>query len=290
MRNWPVAGILAVLVVGASGLVAEEAVPPTGPRREIRGSIGTAVNPLGLQNGADVLWRWPLSKASHPLRSDAHLTLGLASRLSPAYERLGAFVEIAPLSVLDVRVGFEPVFYFGTFNSMLGFSGYDARFDDTARDELRAQGRATAGLAGRAYVAPTAKIEVGRVIARAHAELEWWRAKQPGAPFFYEPTRDILLDARGDAMMTAETIVVYELSRRPGRKVLAGPVHTLTRVYHAAPNQKQDLGLMAIVGLGRSRLGMTEPTLFAKVFWYLEDPYRRHRVGAQLALGFGVGR
>jgi hypothetical protein len=290
MAESAVAGILAVLVLAASGLAAEETAPPAGPRREIRGSIGTAVNPLGLQNGADVLWRWSLSKSSHPLRSDAHLTLGLASRLSPAYERLGAFIEIAPLSVLDVRVGLEPVFYFGTFNSMLGFSGYEARFDDAARDALRAQGRATAGLAGRAYLAPTAKIKVGRLIARTHAELEWWKARQPGAPFFYEPTRDTLLDARGDAMMTAETLVVYELSRRPGRKVLAGPVHTLTRVYHAAPNQKQDLGLMAIVGLGRSGLGMTEPTLFAKVFWYLEDPYRRHQVGAQLALGFGLGR
>jgi hypothetical protein len=147
-----------------------------------------------------------------------------------------------------------------------------------------------AGLAGRAYVAPTAKVKVGRLIARTHAEFEWWRAREPGAPFFYEPTRDTLLDARGDAMMTAETLVVYELSRRPGRKVLAGPVHTLTRVYAAAPNQKQDLGLLAIVGLGPRRLGLAEPTLFAKVFYYLEDPYRRHQVGAQLALAFGVGR
>ncbi len=285
-----VAGILAVLVAGASVLLADENVPPSGPRREIRASIGTAVNPLGLQNGADVLWRWPLSKSSRSLHSDAHLAIGLSSRLSPAYERLGAFIEIAPLSVFDVRLGLEPVFYFGTFNSMLGFPGYDARFDDDARRALRAQRRAMPGLAGRAYVAPTAKVKLGRLIARAHAELEWWRARQPGAPFFYEPTRDTLLDARGDAMMTAETLVVYELSRRREHRVLAGPVHTLTRVYDAPANQKQDLGLLAIVGLGGRRLGVSEPTVFAKVFHYLQDPYRRHQVGGQLALGFGVGR
>jgi hypothetical protein len=278
-----------VLAIGAARVAADEVAPPTGPRREIRETIGAAVNPLGLQNGADVLWRWPLSKSSRAIRSDAHLTLGLSSRLSPAYQRVGAFVEIAPLSVLDVRVGIEPVFYFGTFNSMLGFPGYDARFDDDARRELRDQGRAMSGLAGRAYVAPTAKIKVGRLLARTHAEFEWWKARQPGAPFFYEPTRDTLLDARGDAMMTAETLAVYELSRRPGQKVLAGPVHTLTRVFRASANQKQDLGLLTIVGLGRRRLGVTEPTLFAKVSYYFEDPYRRHQVGGQLALGFGVG-
>jgi hypothetical protein len=289
MTKRVVVGILGALGLTAATLVADEAAA-SGPRREVRESVGTSVNPLGLQHGADVLWRWPLSKSMRSIRSDAHLSLGLASRLSPAYGRVGAFVEIAPLSVFDVRLGVEPVFYFGTFNSMLGFAGYDAGFDDDARRELRDQGGARSGLAGRAYVAPTAKIKVGRVLARAHADFEWWKAQPPGAPFFYEPTRDTLLDARGDAMMTAETLVAYELSRRPGHKVLAGPVHTLTRVFRAGANQKQDLGLLAIVGLGTRHLGLAEPTLFAKVSYYLEDPYRRHQVGGQLALGFGVGR
>lgn len=288
MTRSAVVGILGVLACTAT-LAAGEAAT-SGARREIRESLGTSVNPLGLQNGVDVLWRWPLSKSMRPIRSDAHLTLGLAGRLSPAYQRAGAFVEIAPLSVFDVRVGIEPVFYFGTFNSMLGFAGYDARFDDEARRALRDQGRAMSGLAGRAYVAPTAKVKAGRVLARVHADFEWWKAQRPGAPFFYEPTRDTLLDARGDAMMTTETLVAYELSRRPGHKVLAGPVHTLTRVFRAAANQKQDLGLLAIVGLGTRHLGLAEPTLFAKVSYYLQDPYRRHQAGAQLALGFGVGR
>jgi hypothetical protein len=285
-----VAAVVAGLALLPLALDAQEAASEPRPRREVRQSLGTAVNPLGLQSGVDVSWRWPLSRSSRPLLSEAHVTIGLADRLSPAYDRLGAFVEVAPLSVLDVRVGLEPVYYFGTFNSMIGFPGYDARFDDRARQGLRAEGRARAGLAGRAYVAPTVKVKIGRVIARAHADLEWWRARPPGAPFFYEPTRDTLLDARGDAMMTAETLVVYELSRRAGRKLLAGPVHTLTRVYAAPRNQKQELGVVLLAGLGRKWLGAAEPTLFAKVFYYLEDPYRRHQVGAQLALGFGVGR
>ena len=127
------------------------------------------------------------------------------------------------------------------------------------------------------------------MIARAHAELEWWRTKAPGAPFFYEPTRDTLLDARGDSMIVAEEMVVYEVRQSAGAKVLLGPMHTLTRVWAAPQNQKQDVGLLALVGLGARRLGMAEPTIFARVFYYLQSPNRRHQVSAQVALGFTVG-
>jgi hypothetical protein len=290
MPRLDVAGILAVLAIAPCPLIAQEAAASPRPRAEVHESLGSGVNPLGLQNGLDVAWRWPLSRSRRPLLADAHASVGLADRLSPAYNRLGAFVEIAPLSVLDVRLGVEPVLYFGTFSAMLGFPGYDAPFGDAALDVLRAHGRAVSGLGGRAYVAPTVKGRVGRLVARAHAELEWWRAEQPGAAFFYEPARDTLLDARGDRMVWTETLVAYVLDDRPGHKTLIGPVHTLTRVWRAPGNQKQDLGLLAVVGVGAKRLGASEPTLFAKVFCYLQDPHRRGQVGAQLAIGFGVGR
>ena len=289
MRRSRVPGILAMLAMVPSALLAQEAAGSGARRAEVHESLGTAINPLGLQNALDVTWRWPLSRSRRPLLADAHVSAGLADRLSPAYDRLGAFLEVAPLSVLDVRLGLEPVFYFGTFSSMLGFPGYDAPFDDAARDVLRAHGGPVPGFAGRAYVAPTAQVRVGRLIARAHADFEWWRAKRPGAAFFYEPTRDTLLDARGDSMVSAETVVGYVLRDRPGHKVLVGPVHTLTRVWAAPRNEKQDLGLLAMVGLGVKRLGAAEPTLFAKVFYVLEDRYRRGQVGAQLALGFDLG-
>ena len=48
--------------------------------------------------------------------------------------------------------------------------------------------------------------------------------------------------------------------------------------------------LLALVGLGGRRLGAKEPTLLARIFYYLRDPYRRRQVSAQLALGFDLGR
>jgi hypothetical protein len=276
--------VVGTLVCGLPGLRAADAV---GWRAESHEMVAGAVNPLGLQNSFERTWKRSLSASPNPLVSDAHVSFGIADRLTPAYNRLGAWVEVAPLSVLEVRAGIEPVAYFGTFKSLLAFESYDAPFDDDAR--TRRGGEATSAVAGRAYVAPTMKLKVGRVLARTRAEFEWWKARFDG-PYFYEPTRDTLLRSRGDAMVTSETVLLYELRSGPGRRILAGAVHDLTRVYKARRNQKQDVGVVGIFGLGRQVLGAHEPMLFFKAFRYVEDPYKTGQFGGQIALGFDVGK
>lgn len=276
--------LVGTLVCGLPALRAAEVV---GWQAESRETVAGAVNPLGLQNTFERTWKRSLSTSPDPLLADAHVSFGIADRLTPAYNRLGVWVEIAPLSIVELRAGIEPVAYFGIFKSLLAFDSYDARFDDDARTSRG--GEAASALAGRAYVAPTIKLKVGRVVARTRAEFEWWKARFDG-PYFYEPTRDTLLRARGDAMLTSETLVLYELRSGPGRRILAGAVHDLTRVYEARRNQKQDVGVVGIFGLGRQLLGAHEPMLFVKAFRYVEDPYRTGQFGGQLALGFDVGR
>lgn len=292
MRKRTMPGLVAVLSwvfpAFAGELSAEEAA---GPRpsltRQVRNSLGGSFNPLGLQDVLEVSWRRSLSGSANPLISEAHVSFGLSQRLTPAYDRPGVWLEAAPLSILDIRAGVEPVVYFGTFKSLLYFSEYSARFDDDAR-KARAD-EAVLGLAGRAYVAPTLKARFGSVLVRAHTEFDWWRARDKGR-FFYEPSRDTLLRASGDAMMTGEAVLLYEWNRRGGRKVLLGPVYDLSWVYDARENRKQDIGLVGVWQSGGKRLGLREPVLFAKVFYYLEDPWKKHEMGAHLAVGFAIGR
>jgi hypothetical protein len=291
MRTSMVAGFLAITALTPAYAPAQEARLAAPALAPVHDSLGVGVNPLGLQNALDVDWSWRLSGSRRPLLQDAHVRVGLGDRLSPAYNRLGAFAEIAPLSVLDLQAGVEPVLYFGTFNALFGFRGYDAPFGSDALEARRAHGDASAGLAARAYVGPTLKARLRHVVARAHADFEWWRSQRPGGmAFFYEPTRDTLLDARGDRMVCAEALALYEISDRHGWRLLAGPMYTLTRVWRAPENQKQDLGLLAMIGLGAKRLGAHDPTLLTRVFYYLQDPHRRGQVGAQVAVGFGLGK
>lgn len=284
----PVATLSWVCLSFAGGLSAEEAKGPNPAlAREVRNSLGGSFNPLGLQDVLDVSWRRSLSSSRNSLLSEAHVSFGFSQRLTPAYDRPGVWLEVAPLSVLDIRAGVEPVVYFGTFKSLLYFPEYSARFDDDAR-KARAD-EAGFGLAGRAYVAPTVKAKVGSVIVRAHAEFDWWRARDKGR-FFYEPSRDTLLRSSGDALVAGEAVLLYEWKRAGGRKLLLGPVYDLTWVYDARENRKQDVGLVAVWQPGSKGLGLREPMLFAKVFYYLEDPWKKHELGAQIAVGFAMGR
>lgn len=278
---------LTVLCAGVPASAEEPSAPSHATfRRELRNTVGAGVNPLGLQEGIDLSWRRPLFSSASPLLKDAHLSFGVAPRLTPAYARVGVWVELAPLSILELRGGFEPTAYFGSFKSLLYFGGYRERFDEEAR---RARsGEAVAGLAGRVFLAPTLKLRAGRFVTRSRAEFEWWRAREKGA-FFYEPARDTLLKASGDSMMTSETVLAFELRGGSSRR-LVGTVHDLTWVYAARANRRQDVGLIGVWGLGASGLGLKEATLVGKLLYYVEDPFKKGQLGAQLSIGFRLGR
>jgi hypothetical protein len=276
------------IAIIALAALAPPAGAQTGPAfsREVHGSLGGSVNPLGLQQGLEVSWTRSLSDSKSALWRDAHVSFGLTNRLTPAYERAGAWVELAPLSILDVRAGVEPTGYFGTFHSLLSFQGYDDAFGDDTR---KTRSGARAGFAGRAYLAPTLKARAGRLILRAHAELEWWRSSARG-PFFYEPGRDTLLRSSGDSMVAGDTALLWEIVEGGPRKLLLGPFHELAWVYAAGRNRRQDVGLVAVWGLGTRTFGLREPMVVAKVLRYVEDPYKRSQFGAQLAVAWSMGK
>ena len=132
-----------------------------------------------------------MTSSRNSLLAGAHAAAGITHSLTPSYTRLGAWVELSPLSVLDLRAGVEPGAYFGTFGSLQSFASYTDRFDDAARN---AQGNsARPGTGSRLYFSPTLKMRVGPFVAASGADLEWWRSSASG-PLYYEPARDTLLN------------------------------------------------------------------------------------------------
>ena len=273
---WPVVLLLAASPAGAAP-----------PDHTLTDTFGGSVNNLGLQQTLDASWRWPLGRSSHPLRSDAHFALGLTNHLSPAYVRLGGWASWAPLSVLELRAGVEPVYYFGIVGSLIGFPSQHAVFDEDARRALRPH--AVSGKGVRFYFAPTLRGRVGRLVASATLDLERWDVDGPGA-FFYEPMRDTLLASNGDSLWRTSTVVLREWLAGDGRKLLAGLHHEFMRVRGVPANDMHRLGPLAAWTLGHRRFGVDEPTLLVNVYYYLEDPYKRHEPGAAVAVRFGLGR
>jgi hypothetical protein len=265
---------------------AQDQSPQSPWKRRFENTFAFVLNPLGIQDAFDVSWTKTTSASNSPLYKDAHVALGLSSKLTPAFERVGAWFEYAPLSILDLRAGVEPVYYFGTYKVFLPFERPTARFDD---DVIEARVKeAASGFAGRVYVSPTLKARVGSVVGRVKTEISWWKAQEKGEPYFYEPAWDTLIKARGSTVLTVEALALREFKLGGEKTLLLGPVYDLTRVNNAPGNRKQDLGILGVWSKAGAFHALKDPTVAAKVFYFLQDPWRRHQFAAQFAFVFGL--
>jgi hypothetical protein len=120
------------------------------------------------------------------------------------------------------------------------------------------------------------------------AEYSWWKAQEKGEPYFYEPAWDTLIGATGSRVLTLEAIALREFKLSGDKTLLVGPVYDLTSVSDARINRKQDIGILAVWSKTGKFRALKDPTIVAKVFYFLEDPWRRHEPAAQFALVFGL--
>jgi hypothetical protein len=278
--------LLAALLALSAGLEAQEAEPPRSWKRRIENTFAFVLNPLGIQNALEISWTRSITRSERLVVKDAHVAMGVSSKLTPAFERVGAWFEYSPLSVIDLRVGVEPVYYFGTYKAFLPFNRIDARFDDDLIEQRRDE--AASGFAGRVYAAPTLKARAGAMVARVKAEYSWWKAQKNGEPFFYEPAWDTLIGASGSRVLTLEGLLLREFKLSRGKTLLLGPVYDLTSVNDARVNRKQDLGLLAAWSKTGRFLGVKDPAIALKAVYFIEDPWRRREAGAQFAFVFGL--
>jgi hypothetical protein len=255
------------------------------PRRVVEQSLGASYNSLGVQHVLGVRWTRPLSASQRPLLADAHVSAGLSHTLTPSYTRLGAWAEVAPLSILELRAGVEPGLYFGSFGSLMSFSGYDSDFGDRARDAR--PGEARAGTGGRLYLSPCVKVKLGSIALASTVTIEWWSSSVAG-PYFYEPSRDTLLRAAGDRLLTASSVLVRQVPQGRGGRLTYGVGYELTDVLDAPGNLSQKLGLVVAHRFATRHLGLPSPSLGARVAYYLDDPSRKGQLTA--ALGISVER
>ncbi len=255
-------------------------------KRRFENTFAFVVNPLGIQNAFDVSWTRSITKSQSLIVKDAHVATGISSKLTPAFKRLGAWFEYAPLSILDLRVGLEPVYYFGTYKVFLPFDRVDARFDDDVIESRVDE--AASGFAGRVYFSPTLKARAGAWVARVKTEVSWWKSQEKGEPFFYEPAWDTLIGSSGSRVVTVEALALREVKLNGEKTLLVGPVYDLTTVSDARVNRKQDIGVLAVWSSAGQFHALKNPTIALKVIYFLEDPWRRHEPAAQLAFVFGL--
>jgi hypothetical protein len=264
-------------------------------KREMRNTSGFSVNLIGLQNSFDINWSKPLFDTDNVLLSGAHIAVGLNNSTSPAYTRIGGWVEFSPLSIVDFRFGIEPAYYFGSFSTIINFESYASPYSEAAIAAIDDQ--SAPGVAGRAYFEPTFKVKAGPIIAASYADFELWKlATIDVAPdFFYESQRDTLVDSSGDLVIQGANVLLYEynINEAAGRKLIAGLNHEYLNIPGKDNgNRRQTLGLLAVANLSKTMGSLYKPTVIVKVFTYLQDRNdleKLNEVGAQFAFRFYIG-
>ena len=277
---------LALICMAAQFVAADDGAAAKPWTRRFENTFAFVLNPLGIQNAFEVSWTKSISRSEALLYKDAHVSAGLSTKLTPAFDRVGGWFEYSPLSVLDLRVGIEPVYYFGTYKAFLPFNGPSARFDDDVIENRVKE--AASGFANRIYFSPTLKAKVGATVARLRAEVSHWKAQKKGEPFFYEPAWDTLIKASGSTAITVEALILREIHLSDRKTLLAGPVYDLITVSNAPGNRKQDIGLLAVWSTSSSFHALKNPTIALKAIYFLQDPWRRHEPAAQFAFVFGL--
>ncbi len=277
-------GLMAMLILGllptpaARSAVAQDrpAAPSVALTNvgELRGQLGASINNAGAQLSFEASRRRPLFASRHPLLSEAHIGVGGSAAFTPAHARGGVWLEAAPVSVFVLRVGAEPAYYFGSFDSLTSFESRNDPFDTDSRRERQS---AQSGTATRFYVTPRLQARAGRLIGVASADFEWWSSNAAG-PFFYEPTRERLLDTSGDRVTTLTGAVLYEHALRKGR-LTTGITHSRMRVDGGSLNQVN----------GRL-FTLDRPSVTVSVSRYLDDPNKQNEWTAAMAIGFSLHR
>ena len=203
--------VLALTLLGmvAAGLSAEKAEKGFFLEQSIQASY----NPLGLQFLTQAYYRLPLVNREGILWESTRIDLGLQNNLSPAYDMIGAYIDIEPIAIFDLALTAQAIGFFDALG--FGFytvSGYDAGFNDASLGGLTASNT----LGYTLSATPTLKVAFGPVALADSFGLTYFSVDN-GSGFFYERVNNCVL-AKNDYELTNSAYLLVTVV--PG--VLAG--------------------------------------------------------------------
>lgn len=292
---------LLVLVFGLHVVLADAAVAEHPASISYDNLFVVRVNPLGLGDDFRVRYRVGLYASPRPLLAQNFFGVVAPLLVAPSFVRPGLGVELEPLSILHLYVGYEPALTLGAVGAMHSYPSPNADF---GYGPVQLGGPPT--MPGDLYRSVVHQVVLGATVQVAWRWLGFrssWRAQfvdaqlRNGDTVFYDQLYGVLLPRTG-WMVHGETTAVY----RSSFGLTAGLQYLLTATWYPAsayaageahtnlntPIQK--LGPIVSYTFARQRRGRFEaPTLSLLVAWYLEDRYRAGQLVSQAIPMVGVG-
>jgi hypothetical protein len=293
MRSAP--RTLALCLVLTSMLGQAQMLADQGPpqhRIVHRNTFAIRYNPLGLLYDGRFSYRYRLYQSDSKALRDNFLGVGFAPTASPAFVRIGPYVEFNPLSVFGVWAAFQYVQYFGTFDLGQSFASPASDFSDRA---IRANTANRVPFNGwELTLGATFQVKVSSLLLRSQARLVNGNLNiTNGDTVYYDQYYDVAVPNRG-WFVTNDLDVLYQGFEN---KLIAGARYTLTVPFYqsGAPEQTADNSMHRVgpfVGYTfkiEDGARFNNPTVFVLVQWWLKH---RFRSGAETSAALplmGVG-
>lgn len=185
------------------------AVPGLGAEKAERGlfldqNVQAAVNPIGAQLGTNLFYRLPLYERKGILWDSAKIDIGLANALSPAFDLVGAFVDIEPIAFFDLALKAQLAGYFdGLGYGFRDLDGYGSSYDSSTLKDI--DGRGASGYILGA--APTLKFAFGKIAFSDTLSLSYFDV-DGGHGYFYETIGNCAL-AKRDLELGNEAFLLW---------------------------------------------------------------------------------
>ena len=271
-------GVLFGLALAGEADAGEAYRPPNRDTLWYTNSLFVRVNPLGLIDTFRLGYKHRLQVSDTAFGRDAYVFAGASVVASPAFGRIGAHVEVEPVSPLRFSATYEFVGYFGTFGQVQGFPGPDVDYSDSALE--------VGDEAGRDHP------RIGHVLtlgAQAKFKVEWFAFRNTftavrydlnlpaGEVAFYDQTYDRLAPDGGFLLLNdLDLMGVFHHLRVGARYTWTDSLYAGSPETAPGDMPNHRLGPMLAWqfrdGVDRSR--WDRPTIFLLTQWWLQHPWR----------------
>lgn len=310
----PIAAALALALLVPAFADAQVWVGGPPPKRRFihRTSVFARYNPLGLIYDGRFVFRQRLYYDESDALSDNFIGVGLAPSLSPAFGRIGAYVEFQPATILTFWANYEVLQYFGGFNFLQSYPSASSEFSD---QDLRDSSKLADKAAGKNYptygtqltLGGNFQFKVASVVLRSQfrlirADYKLREVNGKADRVFYESVYDVMAPNQG-WFLTNDADVLYQSDAGPkGQQWVLGLRHTVTNTFYDARHLADDeapvgdlngpmnrIGpLFAYTFYRENRLAWNAPTVFAGAQFWINHRYRAASPLPLFLIGFSA--
>lgn len=242
------------------------------------------VNPLGAEDRFVLGYQLRLYNKPGALFRDAYFGVAFSPTVSPSISRIGAQIDIAPLTILRFRAGY----YLSTWYGSHRFKAhpFETPYAEYGPDTLKARADAKQGLStfgGQAELGVLFQLKFGPVALRNELIAYHNNIRLPSpTDVFYDLRHDVLVPGRG-WFLSNDTDLLYVSKFGLAAGVRNSMVHVFypAGVYEAAdaqdnPNTPMDrLGpLLSYTFYDKPERRFNKPTLLFSAQWWLKHRYR----------------